>query len=112
MKMSGVLRVVGSLKCLLLFQMAVIFNEKGVQDCHPPCVAQSFINHNAVLYKIYVVGDEYIVTERPSLKNFYPSGMSSIYQRIMCCCGIEWLLSLLKSFLCATLSVCSTKHIF
>jgi hypothetical protein len=56
--------------------MAVIFSEKGVQDCHPPCVAQSFINHNAVLYKIYVVGDEYIVTERPSLKNFYPSGMS------------------------------------
>jgi hypothetical protein len=68
--------VLGSLKHLLLFQMAVIFNEKGVQDCHPPCVAQSFINHNAVLYKIYVVGDEYIVTERPSLKNFYPCGMS------------------------------------
>lgn len=46
-----------------------------MQDCQPPCVAQSFINHNAILYKIYVVADEYIVTERPSLKNFYASGM-------------------------------------
>lgn len=60
-------------------KMAVIFNEKGVQDCHPPCVAQSFINHNAVLYKIYVVGDEYIVTERPSLKNFYPCDHETIF---------------------------------
>ncbi|XP_050422238.1 inositol-tetrakisphosphate 1-kinase-like [Adelges cooleyi] len=54
-------------------QMSVIFNECGVADCKPPCVAQSFINHNAVLYKIYVVGDHYQVVERPSLKNFYPS---------------------------------------
>lgn len=54
--------------------MAVIFNENGVKDCHLPCVAQSFINHNALLYKIYMVGDEYFVVERPSLKNFYPSG--------------------------------------
>jgi inositol-1,3,4-trisphosphate 5/6-kinase/inositol-tetrakisphosphate 1-kinase len=62
-----------------LFQMAVIFNEKGVKDCRPPCVAQSFINHNAILYKIYLVGEEYSVVERPSLKNFYPSGMNFIY---------------------------------
>lgn len=63
----------------LLFQMAVIFNEKGVKDCHPPCVAQSFINHNAILYKIYVVGDEYFTVERPSLKNFYASGKNLMY---------------------------------
>lgn len=60
-------------------KMAVIFSEKGVQDCQPPCVAQSFINHNATLYKIYVVGDEYIVTERPSLKNFYASDHETIF---------------------------------
>jgi inositol-1,3,4-trisphosphate 5/6-kinase/inositol-tetrakisphosphate 1-kinase len=59
--------------------MAVIFNEKGVKDCRPPCVAQSFINHNAILYKIFLVGDEYFVVERPSLKNFYPSGKNSTY---------------------------------
>jgi len=53
--------------------MSVIFNERGVADCKPPCVAQSFINHNAILYKLYVVGDHYQMVERPSLKNFYAS---------------------------------------
>lgn len=54
--------------------MAVIFNEEGVRDCKPKSVAQTFINHNAVLYKIYCVGEEYFVVERPSLKNFYSTG--------------------------------------
>jgi inositol-1,3,4-trisphosphate 5/6-kinase/inositol-tetrakisphosphate 1-kinase len=54
--------------------MSIIFNEAGLVDCKPPCVAQTFINHNAVLFKIYVLGDEFKVVERPSLKNFYPSG--------------------------------------
>ncbi|KAG8232803.1 hypothetical protein J437_LFUL007957, partial [Ladona fulva] len=42
-----------------LQNMAIIFNEKGVKDCFPPCVAQSFVSHNAVLYKIFFVGEEY-----------------------------------------------------
>lgn len=54
-------------------QMAIIFSEEDLQDIKPPCVIQSFINHNAVLYKVFVVGDSYTVVERPSLKNF-PSG--------------------------------------
>lgn len=54
--------------------MAVVFNEEGVADCKPPCVAQSFINHNAVLYKIYIVGNSFNISERPSLKNFSASG--------------------------------------
>lgn len=52
-------------------QMAVMFSEAGLADCKPPCVAQTFINHNAVLFKIYVLGDDHIVVERPSLKNFF-----------------------------------------
>lgn len=54
-------------------QMSIIFNEKGIKDCRPPCVAQSFVNHNAVLYKIFVLGEDHYVVERPSLKNFYRS---------------------------------------
>lgn len=53
--------------------MAIIFSEDDLKDVRPPCVIQSFINHNAVLYKVFVVGDSYTVVERPSLKNF-PSG--------------------------------------
>lgn len=53
--------------------MAIIFSEDDLKDVKPPCVIQSFINHNAVLYKVFVVGESYTVVERPSLKNF-PSG--------------------------------------
>lgn len=53
--------------------MAIIFSAEDLKDVKPPCVIQSFINHNAVLYKVFVVGESYTVVERPSLKNF-PSG--------------------------------------
>lgn len=52
------------------FQMAIIFNQEGLKAVRPPCVIQSFINHNAVLYKVFVVGESYTVVKRPSLKNF------------------------------------------
>lgn len=54
-------------------EMAIIFSEDGLKDVKPQCVIQSFINHNAVLYKVFVVGESYTVVERPSLKNFSPS---------------------------------------
>ncbi|XP_037341579.2 inositol-tetrakisphosphate 1-kinase [Pungitius pungitius] len=54
-------------------EMAIVFSEEDLKDVKPPCVIQSFINHNAVLYKVFVVGDSYTVVERPSLKNF-PAG--------------------------------------
>ncbi|KAK7904888.1 hypothetical protein WMY93_017495 [Mugilogobius chulae] len=53
-------------------EMAIIFSEEDLKDVKPPCVIQSFINHNAVLYKVFVVGDSHTVVERPSLKNFPP----------------------------------------
>nr|CAB3257451.1 inositol-tetrakisphosphate 1-kinase-like [Phallusia mammillata] len=54
-------------------KMMVIFNEDGLADVDPPCVAQTFIDHNALLYKIYVIGDKYHMVERPSLRNFSKS---------------------------------------
>uniref|UniRef100_A0A669CMT3 Inositol-tetrakisphosphate 1-kinase n=1 Tax=Oreochromis niloticus TaxID=8128 RepID=A0A669CMT3_ORENI len=45
----------------------------SLADIHPPCVLQSFVNHGAVLYKVFVVGDKHCCVERPSIKNF-PSG--------------------------------------
>ncbi|KAJ8932352.1 hypothetical protein NQ314_014719 [Rhamnusium bicolor] len=51
-------------------EMSIIFNEKCLIDCRTPCVAQSFINHNAVLFKIFIVGEKHCFVERPSLKNF------------------------------------------
>ncbi|KAB5540129.1 hypothetical protein PHYPO_G00097770 [Pangasianodon hypophthalmus] len=54
-------------------EMAIIFSEEDLKDITPPCVVQSFINHNAMLYKVFVVGEAYSVVERPSIRNF-PSG--------------------------------------
>ncbi|XP_034947662.1 inositol-tetrakisphosphate 1-kinase-like [Chelonus insularis] len=58
-------------------KMMIIFNEKGLKDCQLPCVAQDFINHNAILYKVFIVGNYFHVVERPSLKNFYPKDCES-----------------------------------
>ncbi|KAK2170735.1 hypothetical protein LSH36_1g25006 [Paralvinella palmiformis] len=66
----------GSSQC---HQMAIIFNEKGLKDVEPPCVAQTFINHNAVLYKIFVIGKKHFVVPRPSLKNFFAGNYKTIH---------------------------------
>ncbi|XP_044255155.1 inositol-tetrakisphosphate 1-kinase-like isoform X2 [Tribolium madens] len=60
-------------------EMSLIFNERGLADCRTPCVAQSFINHNAVLYKIFIVGERHHFVERPSLKNFHACDEDTIY---------------------------------
>ncbi|XP_034459802.1 inositol-tetrakisphosphate 1-kinase-like isoform X1 [Hippoglossus hippoglossus] len=57
----------------LSLQMSLIFSAGHLADIHPPCVLQSFVNHGAVLHKVFVVGDKHFCVERPSLKNF-PSG--------------------------------------
>ncbi|KAL4711163.1 hypothetical protein ACJJTC_009534 [Scirpophaga incertulas] len=54
-------------------EMILIFNERGLSVCKPPCVVQSFVNHNAILHKVFLIGNRYHICERPSLKNFYPS---------------------------------------
>lgn len=58
--------------------MMVIFNEKGLKDCQPPCVAQDFVNHSAILYKVFIVGNNFDVVERPSLRNFYAADCESL----------------------------------
>ncbi|GFO35239.1 inositol-tetrakisphosphate 1-kinase [Plakobranchus ocellatus] len=63
----------------LAHQMSIIFNEEHLSDINPPCVVQSFINHNALLYKVFVVGCKQFITQRPSLKNLYPGNLFSLY---------------------------------
>ncbi|XP_022112419.2 inositol-tetrakisphosphate 1-kinase-like [Pieris rapae] len=64
----------------LAHEMILVCNQRGLNVCKPPCVVQSFVNHSAVLYKVFVVGNRYHICQRPSLKNFYPSDdMEPIY---------------------------------
>ncbi|CAH1791280.1 unnamed protein product [Owenia fusiformis] len=59
--------------------LCIIFNEEGLRDIRVPSVAQKLIKHNAVMYKVFVVGDIHHVVERPSLKNLKPGDYSSIF---------------------------------
>jgi inositol-1,3,4-trisphosphate 5/6-kinase/inositol-tetrakisphosphate 1-kinase len=52
--------------------MAVAFNGSEIDTFEFPCVAMSFINHDAVLYKIFVIGSESDVVLRPSIRNLSP----------------------------------------
>lgn len=61
--------------------MSIIFDENGLKDINPPCVAQTFINHNARLFKLFIIRDRYFVIERPSIKNFKPSGKCATADR-------------------------------
>ena len=56
----------------------IVFNEEGLSDCQLPCVAQNLINHNAILYKVFIVGNHFHIVERPSLKNFYSEDCESM----------------------------------
>ena len=59
--------------------MQVIFNDTGLSDVKAPCVAQTFIDHNAVLYKVYAIDHVFFVMERPSLKNLKAEQFDTIY---------------------------------
>lgn len=60
-------------------QMSILFNEDALKGIDVPCVAQSFINHNAILYKILVIGCKQFIIQRPSLKNLFPGNYPTIF---------------------------------
>ena len=61
--------------CMVLCrQMSVIFNEAGLSDIQLPCVVQTFVNHNARLFKIFIIGRRRFIIERPSIKNLFAGG--------------------------------------
>ncbi|RWS21171.1 inositol-tetrakisphosphate 1-kinase-like protein, partial [Leptotrombidium deliense] len=63
----------------LAHHMSLIFCEDGLNDITPPCVAQTFINHNARLFKLFVIKNDYYIIERPSLKNFIAGNFPTIH---------------------------------
>lgn len=58
--------------------MTVLLNESSLGHIHEsPCLLQEYANHGAVLYKVYVLGNNVRVYQRPSLPNLPPLGTSS-----------------------------------
>ncbi|XP_065659620.1 inositol-tetrakisphosphate 1-kinase [Hydra vulgaris] len=50
--------------------MALIFSSDSLLNVEPPYLIQEFHNHNGVIYKVFVVGNNFNICERPSIKNF------------------------------------------
>ena len=75
--------------------MSVVFHEGAVKDCEPPCVAQTFVPHDALLFKIFVIGSKHFVVERPSLKNFEAAGKRDSKCSYL---AIDWFLWFLTGF--------------
>ncbi|GAV08944.1 hypothetical protein RvY_18562 [Ramazzottius varieornatus] len=59
-------------------RMMIIFNAAGLQSIKVPCVAQSFVNHDAVLYKVFVIADNFYVVRRPSFENFHSTDLPPV----------------------------------
>jgi inositol-1,3,4-trisphosphate 5/6-kinase/inositol-tetrakisphosphate 1-kinase len=53
-------------------RMGIAFNEKCIADFTFPVLVQEFLNHNATIEKVFVIGDEVRAVRRPSLPNFEP----------------------------------------
>lgn len=53
------------------YEMVIVFNQEGLNVIQFFCVVQNFINYNVVLYKVFVVGEFYIVVQRFLFKNFF-----------------------------------------
>ncbi|KAA3674862.1 inositol-1,3,4-trisphosphate 5/6-kinase / inositol-tetrakisphosphate 1-kinase [Paragonimus westermani] len=53
--------------------MALVFNPSGLEKLNFPVVAQQFIDHDDILFKIYVIGEKSFYFVRPSIRNFEES---------------------------------------
>jgi hypothetical protein len=49
--------------------MGVAFDEKGIHSFKPPILVQEYYNHNAAIFKVFVVGDFSFIVKRKSLPN-------------------------------------------
>lgn len=56
----------------MLYAQVVAVSEEGLALVSCPCVIQEYINHNGKLFKVYVIDDEVMVFQRPSLPNLTP----------------------------------------
>ena len=58
--------------------MGIVFNEQDVREhFEPPVIVQEFFNHNATIFKIFVVGSQVSVVRRPSIRDVGDSGMTT-----------------------------------
>mmetsp|Transcript_14568 Transcript_14568/g.22463 ORF Transcript_14568/g.22463 Transcript_14568/m.22463 type:complete len:538 (-) Transcript_14568:235-1848(-) len=57
-------------------KLGIVLGKGGLKKLQKPCIVQEYANHDAALFKVYVLGEEVFVYRRPSLPNL-PTGESS-----------------------------------
>jgi len=50
-------------------EMGIVFSEKKLHSFSVPFMVQEYINHNAVIFKVFVIGEFVDVVQRASLRN-------------------------------------------
>jgi len=53
-------------------QMAIVWDEAGLEEFRRPILVQQLINHSSTIFKIFAIGDYSYIVKRPSIRNFYP----------------------------------------
>ncbi|KAH0741472.1 hypothetical protein KY290_034515 [Solanum tuberosum] len=59
-------------------KMLLVFNKDGLRKLKPPIVLQEFVNHGAVIFKVYVVGDYVKCVKRKSLPDVKEDGLGRL----------------------------------
>ncbi|OON14755.1 inositol 1, 3, 4-trisphosphate 5/6-kinase, partial [Opisthorchis viverrini] len=54
-------------------KMALVFNARGLEALNYPILLQQFVNHDARLFKLFVIGKFVHIRLRPSIRNLSPS---------------------------------------
>jgi len=59
--------------------MGIIFKESDLHGFATPFIVQEFINHNATIFKVFVIGEFVSTVRRKSLRNVKPSEEEALY---------------------------------
>ncbi|KAM3270886.1 inositol-tetrakisphosphate 1-kinase 1 [Capsicum chacoense] len=59
-------------------KMVLVFNKDGLSKLKPPLVLQEFVNHGAVIFKVYVVGDYVKCVKRKSLPDVMEENLGKL----------------------------------
>ena len=69
MKFPILVKPLPACKAVDAHKFTIVFNTEQLCDINFPCLLQEFCNHGGILYKMFVIGDQISVFERPSIKN-------------------------------------------
>lgn len=59
--------------------MRLVFSEDRLCDLKLPCLVQEFCNHSGVVYKVYIINEQFFICEKPSIKDVDPQNRDTLF---------------------------------